>query len=68
MSDLKVEIQQNEQSNLIPLISLPENMPPQGLIDPDLIKISEDFFNNNGVLQINNLFDRSFVEQLSQSF
>ena len=68
MSDLKVEIQQNEQSNRIPSISLPENMPKQGLINPELIKISEDFFNNNGVLQIDNLFDRSFVANLSQTF
>ena len=68
MSDLKVEIQKNENSNRVPLIGLPENMPPQGLINPQLIKIAEDFFNDNGVLQIDNLFDKEFVTQLSQSF
>ena len=68
MSNLKVEIQKNENSNRVPLISLPENMPPQGLINPQLIKIAEDFFNDNGVLQIDNLYDKEFVAQLSQSF
>lgn len=68
MSDLKVEVQANDRSNKIPLISLPDNMPPQGLINPDLIGLAADFFNRNGVLAIDNLFDSKAIEQLSQYF
>ena len=68
MSNLKVEIQKNDNLNLVPAISLPQNMPQQGLINPQLLELAEDFFNNNGVLQINNLFDKNFVAQLYQSF
>ena len=68
MTNYKVEIHKNEASNLIPIIKLPENIPQQELSNPDLIKISQNYFNENGVLQVNNLFSQELINNLYQSF
>lgn len=68
MSERKVTIHKNENSNLIPLIKLPDRLPQQELNNPELIKISENFFNENGVLQINNLFPKESIANLYQAF
>ena len=68
MLDLKVQIQKNDDSNLIPKIKLPDILPRQELSNPQLINISQELFNNNGVLQIDNLLPKKFVRNLSRSF
>lgn len=68
MTDRKVTIQKNENSSSIPLIKLPDNIPQQELSNPKLIEISENLFNENGVLQIDNLFPKEAIASLYSSF
>lgn len=68
MSKYNVEIHKNENTNLIPLIKLPQNIPSPGLNNPELINISAKLFQNNGVLQINNLFSRKLISNLYGAF
>ena len=68
MPDLEVKILQHEKSNKIPTIQLPPRIPVGELSNPQLIDISSRFFKDNGVLQIDNLFDKNLVNNLYKSF
>ena len=67
MPVLSVKISRNDNSNQIPTIQLPV-IPQQELNDPELIKISQNLLENNGVLQIDNLFSKELVAGLSRAF
>ena len=68
MTNYTVEINKNENSNLVPLIKLPCHIPTQELSNSELLQISANFFQNNGVLQINNLFSQQLINNLYQAF
>ena len=68
MSARKVTIHKNEDSNFIPIIELPEQIPQQELSNSELIKISEEIYKKNGVLQVNNLFNKTLINSLYRSF
>ena len=68
MTDYTVEINKNDTSHLIPSIKLPPNIPLQELSNSELIKISANFFQHNGVLQINNLFSQKLIDNFYQAF
>ena len=68
MSTIEIKIQQNDNSQKIPIIQLPVDISQAGLVDRNLIKISQDLFRDNGVLQIDNLFSQELVKNLALSF
>ncbi|ELS00579.1 putative homoserine kinase type II (protein kinase fold) [Xenococcus sp. PCC 7305] len=68
MSKFEVKIIENSNSNQVPIINLQQNFPQNELRNPELIKIAQNLFRKDGVLQINNLFPKDLVSQLYASF
>ena len=68
MPDLEVKISHDDNSNQIPVIQLPANIPQPELNDFKPIERSQNLFENNGVLQIDNLFGRELVASWSEAF
>lgn len=68
MPDLEVKISHNDNSNQIPIIQLPENIFQHKSINPELINFSQNLFEKNGVLQIDNLFSKQLVANLAEAF
>jgi hypothetical protein len=68
MSPLAIQIYKNTHSNKAPEINLPPNLPKQELINRTLIKTAQGLFDAYGVLLINQLFSKPFIDRLYQAF
>ncbi|MGB3493248.1 MAG: phosphotransferase [Elainellaceae cyanobacterium] len=68
MSTFAVQIYKNTRSNKPPAIHLPPELPPQELMNGELIAAAQGLFEENGVLVINNLFSQAWISQLHHAF
>lgn len=68
MSKFAVQVYKNTRTTKPPAIHLPPDLPPQELLNADLIAATQQFFQESGVLVIHNLFPKSLIADIHQAF
>lgn len=68
MSKFAVQVYKNTHTTKPPAIHLPPDLPPQELLNAELITAAQRFFQDSGVLVMHNLFPKALIAEIYDAF